>query len=30
MSATESFSEDLHDGQIIDSQLTIRDPFKGL
>ena len=24
------FSEDLHDGQIIDSQLTIRDPFKGL
>ena len=24
------FSEDLHDGQLIDSQLTIRDPFKGM
>jgi predicted nucleic acid-binding protein len=24
------FSEDLHDGQLIDSQLTIRDPFKGI
>ena len=24
------FSEDIHDGQLIDSQLTVRDPFKGM